>query len=339
LKRLAELPVIGLFGRAARSIRYRASKYFARSTRPSLVLSELRPKWRRRVHELRHHLVVEAPALDTRSWSPRRRLGEVWGVAMVRNEVDVIGFTIEHLVAQGFDQVLIADNRSSDGTLDLLRELAHEFPVLVVRDELEAYYQGDKISVLARMAHQNGAAWVVPFDADELWFAESRPLAEHLRSSEASIVSARIWNYLPALGDDDAVDNPFLRIRSREPAPMTPDIHVAFQGHRFARVSMGYNAVRRPGVRARGLHVAHFPYRNPEQFARKFRVGGPALEATDLAAKVGWQWRAGGRLDDDALLEAWDQLRRGAKLPFDPYREVDTQLVTDCAWTKRCWLA
>jgi hypothetical protein len=49
--------------------------------------------------------------------------------------------------------------------------------VHVVTDREPAYFQAAKMTRLARAAARAGADWVVPFDADELWFAD-RGVAE-----------------------------------------------------------------------------------------------------------------------------------------------------------------
>ncbi len=38
------------------------------------------------------------------------------GISMVRDEADVISFTLAHLAAEGIDHFIVADNGSSDAT-------------------------------------------------------------------------------------------------------------------------------------------------------------------------------------------------------------------------------
>ena len=90
-----------------------------------------------------------------------RRSDEVWAVGMVRDEADVIGYTVQHLLAEGVDRVLIADNGSVEGTGDVLRDLGKDLPVTVVPDRLVPYEQGVKMTRLARCAAAAGAAWVI----------------------------------------------------------------------------------------------------------------------------------------------------------------------------------
>ena len=59
--------------------------------------------------------------------------------------------------------------------------------------------------------------------------------------------------------------------------------------------------------RTSGLVVRHFPYRSPEQFARKAVNGAEAYAAADLPDDVGRHWREYGRIladgGEDALSE------------------------------------
>ena len=85
-------------------------------------------------------------------------------VSSVLNEADIIAKTIVHLKAQGVDEVLISDGGSTDGTRDLLVKHADGY---VLQDG--PFDQGKEITHLAHLAREQGADWVIPFDADEFW--------------------------------------------------------------------------------------------------------------------------------------------------------------------------
>lgn len=53
---------------------------------------------------------------------------------MVKNEADIVEQTIRHLLDQGVDHILAADNGSSDGTYEILLELSKILPVHVIKD-------------------------------------------------------------------------------------------------------------------------------------------------------------------------------------------------------------
>jgi hypothetical protein len=236
-----------------------------------------------------------------------RASGGVWAVGIVRDEADIVGTVVANLVAQGAERVVVADNGSTDGTADVLAACARDMPVTVLADRLVGYYQAEKTSLLAHAAARAGAAWVLPFDADEVWRAPEGTVAEWLGACDAAVVQAPVYNHLPTTRDDPTEPDPVARLRWRKEAPNR--LHkVVFRAHPRARLDQGNHGVSRRGRRAPGLEVRHFPYRSFEQFARKVRQGNAAYAATDLPAEMGKHWRGLGSADDEALHGAWDHL-------------------------------
>lgn len=232
-------------------------------------------------------------------------LGALWAVTMVKDEADIIERTVRHLIAQGVDGILVADNGSTDKTVAILEGLASELPVFIARDREPAYYQAVKMTLLSDWARQAGAEWIVPFDADELWFAPGDTLKGWLGRQESDVVSARLFNLFPStVSGGWALD--------RQPH-LQPK--VAFRAHPEARLSTGNHSVERPGVHTDGLSIVHIPWRSYNQFARKVRNGAKALALTDLAPDVGGHWRATGSLPDEALQSLWRDLREGLVNP------------------------
>ena len=117
---------------------------------------------------------------------------------MVKNESDIVEETIQNLLDQGVDHILVADNGSTDSTRAILSRLSQAGRVHVVDDPIVAYWQGDKMSHLARAATRMGAAWIVPFDADEMWKGEDGlTVATVLRAAETNVVAASWWDFVP----------------------------------------------------------------------------------------------------------------------------------------------
>ncbi|WP_129591562.1 glycosyltransferase family 2 protein [Actinomyces sp. oral taxon 897] len=242
----------------------------------------------------------------------RRVTGSVWAVTMVRDEKDILPSVITHLLDQGVDHVLVADNLSQDGTYEYLRDLARRDPrVHVGRDTTVAYYQSAKMSYLARAAWRAGADWVVPFDADELWFAREGSLTHYLRGLDADVVGAD-W-YDMVLLDDGPVGPTSSFLLDTTPNPLGK---VAFRSHPLALLEIGNHGVARVGTWAQdGLAVAHARYRSQEQVARKFRQGAQALAATGLDSHYGGHWRQGAQASDEELARMWEGMRRGEPEP------------------------
>lgn len=255
--------------------------------------------------------------------SGRQRLdGAVWAVTMVKDEEDVIETTVRHLFDQGVDGVLVSDNGSTDETRAILERLASQFNLHIADDAEQAYYQGTKMSLLADWARRAGARWIIPFDADELWFAPEGTLKTWLGAQTADIVTAPINNTFP----------------SRQGWVLDAQQHlhpkVAFRAHRLAWLAMGNHDVLRPGRRASGLHILHIPWRSFEQFARKTRAGAAALAASDLPGGAGSHWRDVGALAEDDLRHLWGELLDGLDDPALGWTPSGRLVATDPrAWT------
>jgi len=270
---------------------------------------------------------LSLPALPTR----RRRRGEIWAISLVRNEADIIESTIRHLLAQGVDRVLIADNLSSDATPEILARLARTAPVHVGRDSEPAYYQALKMGLLADRARRSGADWIVPFDADEFWFGGAGTLADHLRRSGADVLRADLHNLFP-IRAGSKVGGDGWRLQRR------PHVRgkVAYRTHPAAVLAAGNHEVERPGVAATGLKIVHVPWRSEEQFRRKAMQGAAALAATNLSLDTGFHWRHLATLDDDAIGRQWRQLLAGESVEGIEWSPTGDSVAAP-VWDWRTW--
>ena len=252
-------------------------------------------------------------------WSPRRPTGGLWAVTMVKNEQDIIATTIAHLLEQGVERVVVADNLSTDATPDILRELGRSAPVTVVTDRLVGYDQEYKMSILARVAARHGASWVLPFDADEIWLAPGhRDLATFFAASDADVLRAVVYDHVPSPDDDPDEADPVRRLGHRcvEPSRWSK---VAFRAFPLAQLSLGNHHVRRPGRRGTGLEIRHFPVRSLQQYAGKMRTGAAALAASNYGLSGGRHWRQVGVLDDRGIETAFERwIAEAQPVVFDP---------------------
>ncbi len=202
-------------------------------------------------------------------------------VTVAKNEADIIRTTVEHLLTQGC-RVVVADNLSSDGTAEELIDLPD---VHIVRDEDPAHRQGAKMTALAGQ-YANEGEWVIPFDADELW-----------------------WN-LDFLSDeiDVATAHPHVHYGPLRQPGVEPHPKTAFRWHKGARIDEGNHYVFGAGrIVADGLlDVCHYQYRTLEQVRRKVTQGTAALNAAGMGETTGTHWRDLARLDDNQLSRWFD---------------------------------
>ena len=259
----------------------------------------------------------------------------VWAVGVVRDEADIIEATVTRMLRQ-VDHVLIADNRSTDGTDEILRSLDG---VTVLVDPDPDFYvdrqQAKRTTALASLAAQRGARWAVPFDADEVWVTrDGRRLGDVLDALPDSVLLARadMANHVITDHDPPGPDPP-ARMVYRRPefhrAPKVacrtgPGLWIANGNH-----SATYRGVATPRRVDGLLLVHHFPVRSAEQFVRKvsYRADGKRRSSPTVPRFPAPDIKAGMRIleeeGENALEAKFDEEYRfadpdAAGLVFDP---------------------
>lgn len=230
-------------------------------------------------------------------------------VMLVKDEADIVGYTLRHLLTQ-VDEVIVADNMSTDGTAELIDALRHELPGLHYRvDEEVGYYQDRKTTRLAHLARELGHDWVVPCDADEYWYApDGRRIADWLAglAPDVAFASADLYDHVPSALDVAVEEepNPFRRIgwRLREHGALGK---VACRLLPGLEIRMGNHSAYLPGsgLAVSGLVIRHFTWRTVDQYVRKIRNGERAYAATSMHPSVGAHWRAFEGKPDEAVAD------------------------------------
>lgn len=216
--------------------------------------------------------------------APRAR-HRLAAVAMVRNEADVIRSFAAHLLAL-FDEIVIVDHRSDDGTSAYLEELArrnHRVEILTLEEP--SYIQSVTMTHVVRDRPQlRSADWVFLLDADEfLPFADRAAFEAALSRFDSCPVVAMRWrNLIPGRywkGEVRFSDGASFLI---PPAP-SPFRKVAFQPARVPldRIAVAQgnhglvetlNGVELPVFDA-DFPLLHLPVRSSDQILLKLNQG------------------------------------------------------------------
>jgi Glycosyl transferase family 2 len=150
---------------------------------------------------------------------------KIFGVTLVRSEADIIAVTIRYHLQLGLDGVFVLDNASSDGTEKILGQLAQaDNRIRWSRHEGE-YQQAALTTGLAQEAFRAGADWVVPFDADEFWYAPGRAFREVLACSNAGALRAQVLHYIQAREQSRRSPEALLTITRRAARAIGPPDH------------------------------------------------------------------------------------------------------------------
>ncbi|MBN2323427.1 MAG: class I SAM-dependent methyltransferase [Spirochaetes bacterium] len=116
------------------------------------------------------HVALEEIIVDRKSELKNNSVGSV-AVAMIRNEGDIIAAWLSH-VSACFDKVLVVDHQSTDGTFEILSDLATSSDKLwLYRFNNPGYYQAEVTNTIAWIAASCfPSAWIMPLDVDEFLF-------------------------------------------------------------------------------------------------------------------------------------------------------------------------
>jgi glycosyltransferase involved in cell wall biosynthesis len=233
---------------------------------------------------------------------------------LVRNEEDIIRENLEFHLSQGVDHVIVTDNNSTDGTVEVLQQYEGDGRVTVLFEHRDDHSQGRWVTRMARLAVcEYGADWLINNDADEFWWPRRGTLKSTLEAmpAEVGVLAVGRSNFPPVAEES----GPFYRrLVLREsisrnslgkPLPPKvchrcyPDVEVRDGNH---GISTEFPAA---GAATDAIEILHFPMRTYRQFESKIRLGGAALNRNkSLAQGIGRTWRylygeyRAGRLGD-----------------------------------------
>lgn len=221
-------------------------------------------------------------------------------VSTVRNEADIIEASVRCLLAGGVDKLLIAD-ASTDGTTDILRRLERETGrVTRLVDDEPVHRQPYWIDYLAAEA---GTEWILPFDADEFWFATGgKPIAQALALGVGGKLYAQLWHH----------QTWELKYAAPERLPK-----VAYRWTEEAHIAPGNHDVSLPGGTWGLLEVRHYQFRGFEHFKRKVRERCATLDPVGRARGDGAHMTRLDGSGDEELRAAWNEMQ-AAEVVRDP---------------------
>jgi hypothetical protein len=215
---------------------------------------------------------------------------KIAGIICVRDEEDIIERTLENIFDQGVDHVYCQDDGSADGTLAIVRDFAE---VTAMTSHSEYFWQASIMNGLSDLAHNEGATWIVPFDADEFWRGtEGRTLRQVIEGAQEPKLVAKLWNYT----------TPEMKIVAPERLPK-----VAFRWQEGVKIAAGNHDISIPGGEPGLIEILHLPYRGFEQFKRKVRFAIERLDPQTKDRGVGIHHTALDGATEDEMRDAWQR--------------------------------
>lgn len=232
------------------------------------------------------------------------------GVAMIRNEADIVEAFVRHNLRY-LDHLVLVDHDSDDATGEILLRMRGEgLPLTLGIDRSVEFNQGRVLSAAMRTAlAAHDADYGFALDADELIVADSRA---SLESELATIPVDRVgylrWVLYVPPRESCGHAHPFEQVRRRvtdERVTMRkvvvprgfaamPDRYIDSGNHWVFDVVAGAGQSVVPGIELRS-RLAHLPFRSVAQTTQKVVLGHfahrLAFGAGDATAHINWHWR------------------------------------------------
>ena len=234
---------------------------------------------------------------------------------LVKNEEKMLETNLRFHHAMGVDGFIVTDNRSSDGTMDILRRYQQMGWILDIIEEPSTGYEQKRWvdRMVDKAIGQYGADWVINADADELWYAPSGSLKTELARCNKRVLRCPVHCMYPQEG------LPFYEW-NRRVVPVDAPGHyglspysifqpqrskVAHRAQGYLQISMGNHKVAMlPPTVAHGcITIYHYSIGDRRAFVNKMVQGGRELEQ-HRGRHGGGHWRYFYRLHKQGRLEA-----------------------------------
>ena len=191
-----------------------------------------------------------------------------------RDEADIVGQWLDFHLNAGADFVVVTDNRSQDGTTEILERYARTGAVHVIHEPREDLREDEWVTRMARLAATEfGADWVINSDADEFWWPRGASLRDVLAAvpDRYGTVSAFWRVFVPRPGGGPFEERMTVRFSALAPindptSLYRPTRKVIHRAHPEIRLTRGNHAiVDNPFEPLRGwfpVELFHFPVRD-----------------------------------------------------------------------------
>lgn len=231
---------------------------------------------------------------------------------VVRDEEDILEKNIEYHLGAGVDKIIVMDNGSVDGTMDILDKYQKKGVVDYEVKKERNFSQGIWMSqLMSKATKKYGADFVINSDADEFWVPRYFNLKTMiLADSDFDVISVAVRNYLPIgrdktqffdFGDflycvSKTIPIPSLEERKVEDLWLYEYARKLITSSKVTGIGYGNDtAVSSDSLKkilTNNILIHHFPVRSWENFERKVKIGGENLaRSQNKDLTISWQRR------------------------------------------------
>lgn len=213
-------------------------------------------------------------------------------IASIKDEASIITNTVSHLLGEGVDKVILSIGPSTDDTEAVVKALPDTVDYLAQDGPFD---QAAEMTRLAYLAAEDGASWIIPFDADEFWYGDDgRPISTILGELAPEVIKVHAPVYI------------HLDYSTRVTVPKTWG-KVAFRPADPMSLTWGNHTVTNGlGDAVHGiLAIRELQYRDYAHFRAKVTKAADLFASWDVPPEHGSHMRALVNLDGEGLAAAY----------------------------------
>lgn len=245
---------------------------------------------------------------------------------LVKNEADIIVDNIFFHYSKGVDHIIVTDNGSDDGTLDILRQLQNEGLIYLLEDKL--YHQDRMVNKMGEIAKEKfGATILIHCDADEFWSpSHGKNLKKAFIKIKKPAVLVNRHDVLPTpLTKNNAFPQASMNIVKKHLESsniekdsekislflykLPPKVMFSVKDG-LEKVGTGnHNLTQKHSGRVTdNIVIFHFPFKSADRFKEKVIIAGQAMEKIKTTPETFWHWKRwyneykAGRIDQEIEL-------------------------------------